>query len=70
LAAVNAGISAASLRIDRIAIENAPLSAAAYELTDKGSVNVRAVTEHRKEAVAALFTAPAPDHVVRADSQP
>jgi feruloyl-CoA synthase len=66
LARANDGTTAASLRIDRIALETAPLSPQAYELTDKGSVNVRAVGERRKEAVAALFAQTLAAHVIRA----
>jgi feruloyl-CoA synthase len=65
LAKANGGTTASSLRIERMALEAAPLSSQAYELTDKGSVNVRAVGEHRRAAVAALFSRPLPSHVIR-----
>jgi len=68
LAQANGGTTAASLRIDRIALEAAPLSPQAYELTDKGSVNARAVGEQRSAAVAALFAHPVPPHVMAAPS--
>jgi feruloyl-CoA synthase len=57
LAAMNGDVTAASLRIEKIGIEAAPLSPEAYELTDKGSVNVRAVGERRAAAVNALYAA-------------
>jgi feruloyl-CoA synthase len=66
LALANAGTGAASLRIDRIGLEVAPLAPQAYEVTEKGSVNVRAVGEQRAAAVAALFAQPVPPHVIRA----
>jgi feruloyl-CoA synthase len=64
LARMNGATTAASLRIDRLALEAVPLSPQAYELTDKGSVNVRAVAEHRAAAVAALHAEPAAAHVI------
>ena len=62
---VNGDVTAASLRIARVVIESEPLSSAAYELTDKGSVNVRAVAERRGASVQALFDAAASGPVVR-----
>jgi feruloyl-CoA synthase len=64
LAKANDGMTAASLRIERMALEATPLSPQAYELTDKGSINVRAVGEQRSQAIAALFAHPVPPHVI------
>ena len=47
-------------------VESAPLSQEAYELTDKGSVNARAVMERRAASVATLYAAPYAQHVVQA----
>jgi feruloyl-CoA synthase len=66
LKVVNGDVTAASLRIDRVVVESEPLSASAYELTDKGSVNVRAVAEKRGASVKALFSPSLSDRVVRA----
>jgi feruloyl-CoA synthase len=66
LARANEGTTAATLRIERLGLETTPLSSQACEVTDKGSVNVRAVGERRAAAVAALFAQPAPERVIRA----
>lgn len=55
LARHNAGAGGASMRIARAAFLTRPLSLAAGEVTDKGSVNQRAVLRLRADAVAALF---------------
>jgi len=55
LANLNRDMTGASLRVERIALESVPLSAEAYELTDKGSINARAVGERRASAIEALY---------------
>lgn len=66
LAKANADTAAASLRIERVVLETEPLSQEAYELTDKGSVNARAVAERRAASVAALYAAPFAPHIIEA----
>ena len=55
LANLNRDVTGASMRVERIAVESVPLSAEAYELTDKGSINARAVGERRASAIEALY---------------
>jgi feruloyl-CoA synthase len=62
---VNYGLTAPSLRVERLGVESAALSQEAYELTDKGSVNARAVAEKRVGSVAALYATPISAHVAR-----
>ncbi|SKD02167.1 Acyl-CoA synthetase (AMP-forming)/AMP-acid ligase II [Burkholderia sp. YR290] len=64
LAAVNAGQKGASMRIERLMLLEEPPSMQHYELTDKGSINQRAVNERRRDCVDALFAAPCRKHVV------
>jgi feruloyl-CoA synthase len=52
------GDAGSATRITRIAVLRAPLSLAAGELTDKGSVNQRAVLARRAALVEALYAAP------------
>jgi len=54
LAAHNARAGGASLRIARVLFLTAPLSLDKGEVTDKGSVNQRAVLRHRADQVAVL----------------
>lgn len=63
LATLNAGINSASMRIERLALLAEPASMASYELTDKGSINQRAVIERRTDDVARLFRQPCPASV-------
>jgi feruloyl-CoA synthase len=65
LAAANLGQKASSSRIERLLLLAEPPSMDAYELTDKGSVNQRAVTEHRAASVAELYAEAVPAHVVQ-----
>ncbi len=51
----NAGAGGASLRIGRAAVLMRPLSIDLGEVTDKGSVNQRAVLRHRADLVEALY---------------
>ena len=55
LAAYNATATGSSLRVPRVMMMVAPLSMDKGEVTDKGSVNQRAVRAHRQDLVAALF---------------
>lgn len=64
LAVANEGQKGSSMRIARLVLLAEPPSMQHYELTDKGSVNQRAVIERRAEAVAALFSQPQAAHVV------
>ncbi|SOE87902.1 Acyl-CoA synthetase (AMP-forming)/AMP-acid ligase II [Burkholderia sp. YR290] len=64
LAAANAGQKGASMRIERLMLLEEPPSMQHYEVTDKGSINQRAVNERRKDCVDALFAAPCHKHVV------
>jgi feruloyl-CoA synthase len=68
LAAVNAGQKGASMRIERLVLLEEPPSMQHYEVTDKGSVNQRAVVERRKEAVDEMFVVPCRPHVVVAQA--
>ena len=61
LAAVNPG---SSRRIARAILLYAPLSIDAGEVTDKGSINQRAVLAHRAELVAELYRVPPPPQVI------
>ncbi|RJF74376.1 feruloyl-CoA synthase [Rhodopseudomonas palustris] len=56
-----------SNRITRAVLLGEPLSIDAGEVTDKGSVNQRAVLEHRAALIADLYTDPPPPHVIAVD---
>jgi feruloyl-CoA synthase len=64
LATLNAGQNGASMRIERLMLLEEPPSMQHYEVTDKGSINQRAVIERRKQAVDEMFAAPCMAHVV------
>jgi feruloyl-CoA synthase len=64
LAAFNAEASGASSRILRIALLDEPPSLDTGEMTDKGSINQRAVLKRRAETVEQLYAAPAPARVI------
>ncbi|MFZ5735915.1 MAG: feruloyl-CoA synthase [Pseudomonadota bacterium] len=53
-----------SNRIIRAVLLGEPLSIDKGEITDKGSVNQRAVLEHRAALIADLYADPPPDHVI------
>jgi feruloyl-CoA synthase len=53
-----------STRITRAILFDAPLSIDRGEVTDKGSINQRAVLEHRKALIDALYAATPPEHVI------
>jgi feruloyl-CoA synthase len=56
-----------SNRIARMALLTVPPSLDAGEITDKGSINQRAVLRHRSVMVNALYASPAPSWVVAID---
>jgi feruloyl-CoA synthase len=58
-----------SNRIARMAFLTVPPSLDAGEITDKGSINQRAVLRHRAATVDALYATPAPAWVIAVDSQ-
>jgi feruloyl-CoA synthase len=58
-----------SNRIERAVILEAPPSIDAGEITDKGSINQRAVLAHRASLVADLYTKPSPPHVIAAQTR-
>ena len=53
-----------STRIARAVLIDTPLSIDRGEVTDKGSINQRAVLEHRKAMIEELYAATPPDHVI------
>ncbi|WP_024517680.1 feruloyl-CoA synthase [Bradyrhizobium sp. Tv2a-2] len=53
-----------SNRITRAILFDASLSIDCGEVTDKGSINQRAVLEHRKVLIDELYAAPPPEHVI------
>ncbi len=62
LARFNAGQHGASTRIARVTLLASPPDPARHELSDKGSINRRAVLDNRADVVEALFaTPPGPD---------
>lgn len=56
----------ASMRVERLSVLIEPPSPGHHEITDKGSINQRAVISRRADDVAALFSDPCPWHVVSA----
>jgi feruloyl-CoA synthase len=63
LAALAATASGSSQRVLRATLLTAPLSLDAGEITDKGSINQRAVLARRAALVEALYADPPPPHV-------
>jgi feruloyl-CoA synthase len=55
-----------SNRVVRALLLTAPPSSDKHEITDKGSINQRAVLENRAELVEALYREPYPELVIRA----
>jgi feruloyl-CoA synthase len=53
-----------STRITRAILFDAPLSIDRGEVTDKGSINQRAVLEHRKEQIEELYAATPPEYII------
>lgn len=64
LIAANA-TTASSRRVGRLLLEAEPPSLDTYELTDKGSINQRAVMQRRGAAVDALYAVPLAHEVLR-----
>ena len=67
LTALAATGTGSSTRVLRAALLHAPPSIDAGEITDKGSINQRAVLAHRADLVAALYAEPPPEFVIRAE---
>jgi feruloyl-CoA synthase len=61
------GATGSSTRLARALVLEAPPSIDLGEVTDKGSINQRAVLAHRANLVEALYANPAPDFVIRVD---
>ncbi|WP_454624508.1 feruloyl-CoA synthase [Bradyrhizobium cenepequi] len=59
-----ASATGSSNRITRAILLDAPLSIDRSEVTDKGSINQRAVLEHRAALIEALYAEPLPPHVI------
>ena len=59
-----AGATGSSTRITRAVLLDAPLSIDRGEVTDKGSINQRAVLEHRSALIETLYAPAPPAHVV------
>lgn len=57
LEAANIGQTGASMRVERLGILIEPPSLKAYEVTDKGNLNQRAIVERRAKDVERLFSA-------------
>lgn len=64
LRALNAGGGGSSMRVARAAFLVAPLSLDAGEITDKGSLNLRAVLAHRGAALEALYDDAHPETIL------
>jgi feruloyl-CoA synthase len=67
LAAFAATATGSSTRIRRAVLIDTPLSIDRGEVTDKGSINQRAVLEHRAAMIDALYQSPLPAHVIAID---
>ncbi len=67
LAVLAAAATGSSTRAARALILAEPPSLEAGELTDKGSINQRAVIARRPDLVAALYAEPPPAHVIDLD---
>jgi feruloyl-CoA synthase len=58
------GATGSSTRITRAILMDAPLSIDRGEVTDKGSINQRAVLEHRAALIETLYADVLPPHVI------
>ncbi|MBN8961122.1 MAG: feruloyl-CoA synthase [Rhizobiales bacterium] len=67
LAAFAATATGSSNRIARAMLVDVPLSIDRGEVTDKGSINQRAVLEHRAVWIESLYASPPPARVISAD---
>jgi feruloyl-CoA synthase len=63
---LQASATGSSTRIERLVVLTEPLSLDAGEVTDKGSVNQRALLRNRSEIVEALYAAQPPQRVIDA----
>jgi feruloyl-CoA synthase len=57
LSALNAGVAGSSLRVERALLISEPLSIDAGEVTDKGSINQRAVISRHPDLIEELYAA-------------
>ena len=64
LAALAAGATGSSTRLARVILLEAPPSLDKGEITDKGSINQRAVLSHRADLVEALYIRPYSPRVI------
>jgi feruloyl-CoA synthase len=64
LAALAAGATGSSTRVERLMLMEAPPSPDKGEITDKGSINQRAVLSHRADLVEELYAAPCSPRVI------
>jgi feruloyl-CoA synthase len=64
LTALNAGVKGTSLRIERLIVLEVPPSIDKGEITDKGSINQRAVLQHHADLVALLYAEGPSPHVI------
>ena len=64
LDAFNRGKSAATSRIEALVVSTEPLSSEHYELTDKGSVNQRAVIARRAHSIHSMYATPPGEGVI------
>ena len=64
LAAFNGQAGGSSGRVARLLVMTAPPSLDTGEMTDKGSINQRAVLTHRAPLVDDLYATPSPAHVI------
>jgi feruloyl-CoA synthase len=67
LAALAAGATGSSTRVARVLLMAAPPSLDKGEITDKGSINQRAVLAHRADLVEALYAKPYGPAVIAAE---
>ncbi len=70
LTALAAAGTGSSTRVLRALLLHPPPSIDAGEITDKGSINQRAVLARRADRVAALYAEPPPAHVIRVGETP
>jgi feruloyl-CoA synthase len=59
-----AGATGSSTRITRAVLLDTPLSIGSGEVTDKGSINQRAVIDHRSGLIDLLYSSTPPAHVI------
>jgi feruloyl-CoA synthase len=64
LAALAAGATGSSTRVARLILMEAPPSPDKGEITDKGSINQRAVLAHRADLIEELYATPYSSRVI------